>query len=144
MLCFSNAPLKLKSNGQTSRLDIQFKSSFVYYSCGYHNQSCFHVYLLNGMLFRRGWGEGIHFNPALMTHNWQKWKSRFLTGRCHKIHREETVILESCNTLKIMIFVNMWNLGQFLENLRFLLLLLLITAWLNFKSKNPFALMWHM
>ena len=37
---------------------------------------------------------------------------------CHEIYREEAVGLKSSNyTLKITIFVNMWNLGQFRENL---------------------------
>ena len=26
-----------------------------------------------------------------MAHNWQKWKSRFLTCPCHKTYREEAV-----------------------------------------------------
>ena len=56
----------------------------------------------------------------LTAHNWQKWKSRFLTCLCCKIYRVEAVSLKNSNyTLKIMIFVNMWNLGQFCENLIF-------------------------
>ena len=31
----------------------------------------------------------------LMAHNWQKWKSRFLTFPCHKIYGEEAVGLKS-------------------------------------------------
>ena len=51
---------------------------------------------------------------ALTAHNWQKWKSTFLTCHCHEIYSEEAVGLKSSNyTLKIIIFVNMWNLGQF-------------------------------
>ena len=45
-------------------------------------------------------------------------KSRLLTCLCHEIYRVETVGLNSSNyrpTLKITIFVNMWNLGQFHE-----------------------------
>ena len=62
---------------------------------------------------------GIESNTKT-AHNWQKWKSRFLTCPCHKIYREEAVGLKSYNyTLKITIFVNMWNLGQFRENLIF-------------------------
>ena len=39
---------------------------------------------------------------------------------CHKIYRVEAVVLAIVNyALKIMIFVNMWNLGQFRENLIF-------------------------
>ena len=38
-----------------------------------------------------------------------------------------------------MIFVNMWNLGQFDGEFD----ILSITAWLKFESKNPFAPMWH-
>ena len=53
--------------------------------------------------------------------NWQKWKRVFLTCPCHKIHRDEAVGLKSCkNTWKITMFVKMWNLGQYRENLIFL------------------------
>ena len=52
--------------------------------------------------------------------NWQKWKRIFLTCHCHKIYRDEAVGLKSCkNTWKITIFVKMWNLGQYRENLIF-------------------------
>ena len=56
----------------------------------------------------------------LMAHNWQKWKRVFLTCPCHEIYRVETVGLKSSNyTWKNMIFTNMWNLGQFREELIF-------------------------
>ena len=56
----------------------------------------------------------------LTAHNWQKWKRVFLTCPCHKIYREEAVGLKSCKyTWKITIFVKMWNLGQYHENLIF-------------------------
>ena len=43
-------------------------------------------------------------------------KSRFLTCPCHTIYRVEAVGLYLSNyTFKIMIFVSMWNLGQFRE-----------------------------
>ena len=52
--------------------------------------------------------------------NWQKWKRVLLTCPCHKIYRDEAVGLKSCKyTWKITIFVKMWNLGQYLENLIF-------------------------
>ena len=52
--------------------------------------------------------------------NWQKWKRVFLTCPCHEIYRDEAVGLKSCkNTWKITIFVEMWNLGQYRENLIF-------------------------
>ena len=52
--------------------------------------------------------------------NWQKWKRVFLTCPCHEIYRDEAVSLKSCkNTWKITIFVKMWNLGQYRENLIF-------------------------
>ena len=52
--------------------------------------------------------------------NWQKWKRVFLTCHCHKIYRDEAVGLKSCkNTWKITIFVKMWNLGPYRENLIF-------------------------
>ena len=60
----------------------------------------------------------------------------FLTCSCHKIYREEAVGLKSSNyTLKITIFVNMKNLGQFREKLMFLS----ISPLLKFEFKNPFA-----
>ena len=55
---------------------------------------------------------------TLMAHNFKKWKSTFLTCPCHKIYKVKAVGIKSSNyTLKIMIFVKMWNLGQFCENL---------------------------
>ena len=52
--------------------------------------------------------------------NWQKWKRVFLTCPCHEIYRDEAVGLKSCKyTWKITIFVKMWNLGQYRENLIF-------------------------
>ena len=52
--------------------------------------------------------------------NWQKWKRVFLTCLCHEIYKDEAVGLKSCkNTWKITIFVKMWNLGQYRENLIF-------------------------
>ena len=57
---------------------------------------------------------------TLAAHNWQKWKRVFLTCPCHEIYRDEAVGLKSCkNTWKITIFVKMWNLGQYRENLIF-------------------------
>ena len=56
----------------------------------------------------------------LTAHNWQKWKRVFLTCPCHEIYREEAVGVKCSNyTWKITIYVNMWNLGQFRENLIF-------------------------
>ena len=49
----------------------------------------------------------------LTANNWQKWKSTFLTCHCHEIYREAVGLKNSKYTLKIMIFVNMWNLEQF-------------------------------
>ena len=60
------------------------------------------------------------WNTKLTAHNWQKWKRVFITCPCHKIYRVEAVGLQSCNyTWKIMIFANVWNLGQFQEKLIF-------------------------
>ena len=57
---------------------------------------------------------------TLTAHNWQKWKRVFLICPCHKIYRDEAVTLKSCRyTWKITIFVKMWNLGQYRENLIF-------------------------
>ena len=66
----------------------------------------------------------LNINPSnmivLTTHNWQKWKRVFLTCPCHKIYRDEAVDLKSGkHTWKITIFVKMWNLGQYRENLIF-------------------------
>ena len=59
-------------------------------------------------------------NRDLTAHNWQKWKRVLLTCPCRKIYRDEAVGLKSCkNTWKITIFVKMWNLGQYRENLIF-------------------------
>ena len=59
-------------------------------------------------------------NLILTGGNWQKWKRVFLTCPCHEIYRDEAVGLKSCkNTWKITIFVKMWNLGQYRENLIF-------------------------
>ena len=59
-----------------------------------------------------------HYN--LSAHNWQTWKRVFLPCPYHKIYRVEAVGLKSSNyTWKIMIFANMWNLGQFREKLIF-------------------------
>ena len=44
----------------------------------------------------------------------------FLTCPCHEIYRVEAVSLKNSNyTWKIMVFANMWNLGQFREKLIF-------------------------
>ena len=61
------------------------------------------------------------YHGALLTGgNWQKWKRVFLTCPCHEIYRDEAVVLKSCKyTWKITIFVKMWNLGQYRENLMF-------------------------
>ena len=56
----------------------------------------------------------------LTAHNLQNWKRVFLTCPWHKIYRDEAVGLKSSKyTLKITIYVNMWNLGQFREILIF-------------------------
>ena len=58
----------------------------------------------------------LNLNP----HNWQKWKRAFLTCPCREIYRDKEVGLKSCKySLKNTIYVNMWNLGQFRENLIF-------------------------
>ena len=62
----------------------------------------------------------LHGLYELTGGNWQKWKRVFLTCPCHEIYRDEAVGLKSCkNTWKITIFVKMWNLGQYRENLIF-------------------------
>ena len=62
------------------------------------------------MLMRKDENKG----SVLMAHNWQKWRSTFLTCACHEIYRDEGVGLKKSQLyLKTMIFVNLWNLGQF-------------------------------
>ena len=57
---------------------------------------------------------------TLTAHNWQNWKRVFLTCPCHETYRDEAAGLKSGKyTLKITIYVNMWNLGQFREILIF-------------------------
>ena len=66
------------------------------------------------------WLKSWNIMHILTGGNWQKWKRVFLTCLCHEIYRDETVGLKSCkNTWKITIFVKMWNLGQYRENLIF-------------------------
>ena len=61
------------------------------------------------------------YKPIILTaHNCQKWKSVFPTCPCHRIYRVEAVCLSIANyALKITTSVNMWDLGQFRENLLF-------------------------
>ena len=68
----------------------------------------------------KSWKTDMHFVMVLTAHKWQKWKRAFLTCPRHEIYRDEAVGLKSCKyTWKITIYVNMWNLGQFHENLIF-------------------------
>ena len=58
--------------------------------------------------------------PCSTGGNWQKWKRVFLTCPCYEIYRDDAVVLKSFKyTWKITIFVEMWNLGQYRENLIF-------------------------
>ena len=63
----------------------------------------------------------LNFKFQLTAHNWQKWKRVFLTRHCYKIYSmDEAVGLKSCKyTWKITIFVKMWDLGQYREDLIF-------------------------
>ena len=68
----------------------------------------------------KSWKTDMHFVTVLTAHNWQKWKRVFLTCPRHEVYRDEAVGLKSCKyTWKITIYVNMWNFGQFHENLIF-------------------------
>ena len=52
----------------------------------------------------------------LTAHSLHKLKSTFITCPSHKLYGVEAVSLKDSNyTLKITIFVNMWNLGQFIK-----------------------------
>ena len=81
---------------------------------------------------------GLNYNLNLMAHNWQIWKSRFLTCHCQNSYGKSSlsIKLQFCFK-KNMVFVNMWDLGQFSENL-----ILFITARWKFESKNPLAHVW--
>ena len=58
----------------------------------------------------------FHINGSQLA----KMKRVFLTCPCHEIYKDEVVGLKSCKyTLKITIVVNIWNLGEFCENLIF-------------------------
>ena len=66
------------------------------------------------------WRGTLIVKQPLTAHNWQKWKSIFLTCHCHKIYGVEAVGLKKSNyTFKNTMFVIMWNLGQFREKLIF-------------------------
>ena len=53
---------------------------------------------------------------SLTGHNWQNWKRVLLSYYWHEIYRVEAVGLKNYNyTRKITIFLNKWNLGQFLD-----------------------------
>ena len=69
----------------------------------------------------------LYTEGCLTAHNWQKWKRIFLTCPCHEIYRVDEVGFKKFQLYfkKLWLFVNMWNLGQFLE--KFIP-----------KSKNPF------
>ena len=67
-------------------------------------------------------GRSTPTSIQLTAHNWQKWTRVFPTCPCHEIYRDEAAGLKSCKyrpTWKITIFVKMWNLGQYRENLIF-------------------------
>ena len=72
------------------------------------------LYAMNVMLLPGG----HYFN--LTGGNWQKWKKSIPDMSLPWIYRGEAVGLKSCKyTWKITIFVKMWNLAQYRENLIF-------------------------
>ena len=78
------------------------------------------LYLTENRLSRNEmWrGADIDNHHDHMCHICAKMKSIFLACSCHKINTVEAVGLKSSNyTLKITIFVNMWNLGQWCEKI---------------------------
>ena len=83
------------------------------------------IWFIHDYILLEGGGQSaintqIQKHATLTGGNWQKWKRVFLTCPCHKIYRDEAVGLKSCKyTWKITIFVKMWNLGQYRENLIF-------------------------
>ena len=85
--------------------------------------------------------QNLNVNPCnelkdfLMAHNWQKWRSRFLTCPCHEIYEVEAVGQYRSNyTFKNYDFCEYVKFGVILWKFD----ILSITT-LNFKSKNPFA-----
>ena len=94
---------------QTDKMVFQSCLSYIYW-CHIHSQSGIKFsYRMEVVI--------LEDSSGLTAHNWQKRKRVFLTCPCHKIYRDEAVGLKSCKcTWKIMIFVKMWNLGQYREN----------------------------
>ena len=60
-------------------------------------------------------------NATLTTHNWQNWERVLFSCYCHGINKVEVVGLKNRIILKkkkkksLQFFMNMWNLGKFLE-----------------------------
>ena len=82
-----------------------------------------------------GPGPPVNLYTPLTAHNWQKWKSTFLTCPCHEICRVEAVGLNNSNyTWKITIseYVKFGAISWKCD-------ILSITARSKLKSKSPFA-----
>ena len=57
-----------------------------------------------------------HRTLLLAAHNWQKWRSRFLTCPCHTIYRVEAVDLKCSNYLSKLRFLSICeNWGNFMK-----------------------------
>ena len=78
--------LKLSTHGQKSVLSWSISMSRI---LGYT------------FIFKQ-WKRTTH---DLMAHNWQKWKRVFLTCPCHKIYRDEAVVLKVANILEKLRFL---------------------------------------
>ena len=124
-ICFGTLNKHLNCSVTISRVPIIFKTSVNL--SPWLVTDCYEAYL--GVLFDPCLTWCNHVNSissrnskriCLTGGNWQKWKRVFLTCPCHEIYRNEAVGLKSCkNTWKFTIFVKMWNLGQYRENLIF-------------------------
>ena len=96
-------------------------SYYLFILCQKFNSKLYFIIITKYNISATYWAYGNNTLFTLRLHkwlyprtNWQKWKSTFLTCPCHEIYRGEAVGLKSSNyTWKVMIFVNMWNLGQF-------------------------------
>ena len=76
----------------------------------------------------------------LTAHNWQNWKSTFLTCPCHEIYRVKAFALKNYKLyLKNYDFCEYVKFGAISWKFD----ILSITAESKLESKNPFAHMWH-
>ena len=79
------------------------------------------------------------FCRQLTAHNWQKWKRTIVTCPCHKIYREGTIALKTCNyILKNYDFCEYVKLREISWKID----ILSITAYWKFESKMRRISLW--